>query len=522
MAMLGRFALGFFLSCYLMISVSSLASPDEFLQCLSDKIPGELVYRQSSSSFADVLVSSIRFPNFFTNTTVRPLCIVTPTAACHVQAAVRCGRRQGVRLRVRSGGHDYEGLSYRSVRAEVFGVVDLARLRSITVDEHESTAWVDSGATVGELYYAIAKNNSQLAFPAGECPTLGVGGHFSGGGIGMLMRKYGLSVDNVLDAKLVNAEGELLDRAAMGEEHFWAIRGGGGGSFGIVVSWKIRLVTVPPTVTVFSIAKTVDQGAVDVVTRWQAVGPSLPDELTMRVKVQGQEAVFLAVYLGTCTSLVATMGRDFPELHMTSADCRPMTYLESTALSFTTLAKTGTPEEVLLNRSSSLGFSVKGKSDYVRQPISRDAWEDIFDWFKKNGSGLIMLEPHGGFIGRVSTAATPYPHRRGVLYVIQYLVFWPAAINGGTAQTWLDKFYDFMGRHVTTNPREAYVNFRDLDIGKNTVVDDVSTFESGKVWGERYFMGNYRRLARVKAAVDPTDYFRNEQSTPPLLHGRHN
>jgi hypothetical protein len=422
---------------------------------------------------------------------------------------------------VRSGGHDYEGLSYRSVRPEVFGVVDLAKLRSITVSQRKSTAWIDSGATVGELYYAVGKSDSQLAFPAGECPTLGVGGHFSGGGIGMLMRKYGLSVDNVVDAKLVNAKGELLDRAGMGEDHFWAIRGGGGESFGIVLSWKIRLVKVPPTVTVLSIGKTLDQGAIDIVTRWQVVGPSFPDELTMRVKVQGQEAMFLAVYLGTCSSLEETMRRQFPELNMTSADCRPMTYLNSTALSFTTLAKIGTPEQVLLNRTSSLGLFVKGKSDYVRRPISSDAWKEIFAWFKMNGSGLIMLEPHGGYIGRVPNATTPYPHRDGVLYVIQYLAFWPSS-NGGTAETWLDKFYDFMGHHVTANPREAYVNFRDLDIGQNAVADDgVSAFESGKVWGERYFMGNYRRLASVKAAVDPTDYFRNEQSTPPLRYGHH-
>ncbi|KAK1615001.1 hypothetical protein QYE76_020518 [Lolium multiflorum] len=518
MAMLRRLALAFFLSCF-SCSVPSLASSDDFLQCLAKKIPSELVYKQSSSDFTDVLVSSIRFPNFFTNTTVRPLCIVTPTDAGHVQAAVLCGRRNGVRLRVRSGGHDYEGLSYRSVRPEVFGVVDLAKLRSISVNESESTAWVNSGATIGELYYAIGKNNSELAFPAGECPTLGVGGHFSGGGVGMLMRKYGLSSDNVVDAKLVNAKGELLDRAGMGEDHFWAIRGGGGQSFGIVLSWKIQLLHVPPTVAVFSISKTLDQGAVDIVTRWQVVGPSLPDDLTMRVKVQGQEAMFLAVYLGTCSSLVATMGREFPELNMTSADCRSMTYLESTALSFTTLANIGTPEEVLLNRTSGLDISVEGKSDYVRRPISRAAWNDIFSWFKKNGSGLIMLEPHGGFIGSVPNATTPYPHRDGVLYVIQYLVFWPGA-NGAAPQTWLHDFYDFMGQHVTADPREAYVNFRDLDIGQNAVVDDVSTFESGQVWGERYFMGNFRRLAEVKAQVDPTDYFRNEQTTPPLLHRR--
>ena len=76
-----------------------------------------------------------------------------------------------------------------------------------------------------------------------------------------------------------------------------------------------------------------------------------------------------------------------------------------------------------------------------------------------------------------------------------------------------------MGRYVTKSPREAYINFRDLDIGENKVVNDVSAFGSSKVWGKKYFGGNFKRLAKVKGMVDPTDYFRNEQSIPPLLQG---
>uniref|UniRef100_A0A453SES7 FAD-binding PCMH-type domain-containing protein n=2 Tax=Aegilops tauschii subsp. strangulata TaxID=200361 RepID=A0A453SES7_AEGTS len=264
------------LSCY--ASVPSLASSDGFLQCLSAAIPKQLLYTQSSPSFTSVLVSSIRNPKFSTPGTVRPLCIVTPTNASHVQAAVVCGRRNDVRVRVRSGGHDYEGLSYRSARPEVFAVVDLANLRSVRVDQKAATAWVDSGATLGELYYAISKASRLLAFPAGLCPTIGVGGHFSGGGFGMLLRKYGVAIDNVLDATLVDANGKLLDKQAMGTDVFWAIRGGGGESFGIVLSWKVKLVPVPPAVTMFSVTKSVDEGAVDILTRWQEVAPALPED----------------------------------------------------------------------------------------------------------------------------------------------------------------------------------------------------------------------------------------------------
>jgi FAD/FMN-containing dehydrogenase len=216
-------------------------------------------------------------PRFSTPGTVRPLGIVTPTNASHVQAAVLCGRRHGIRVRVRSGGHDYEGLSYRSERPEAFAVVDLANLRSVRVNRARATAWVDSGATVGELYHAVAKaSGDRLAFPAGLCPTIGVGGHFSGGGFGLLQRKYGIAVDHVIDAVLVDAQGRLLDKKAMGREVFWAIRGGGGESFGIVLSWRVRLVSVPPKVAAFIVPVSVNDGAVDVLTKWQEVARPSP------------------------------------------------------------------------------------------------------------------------------------------------------------------------------------------------------------------------------------------------------
>jgi hypothetical protein len=104
-----------------------------------------------------------------------------------------------------------------------------------------------------------------------------------------------------------------------------------------------------------------------------------------------------------------------------------------------------------------------------------------------------------------------------VLYNIQYIAFWRSGNDDGSpGRNWIS---DFMGQYVTKNPREAYVSYRDLEIGQNTLVDGVSTLDSGKVCGEKYFGGNFQRLATVKGRVDPTYYFRNEQSIPPLLQG---
>ncbi|CAL5042401.1 unnamed protein product [Urochloa decumbens] len=506
----------FFFFCYASTTVSS--QQDAFLKCLSTtSIPSQLLFTPSSASFTPLLKFSIRNPKFFSPSTVRPVVIVTPTNASHVQATVLCGRQSGLRIRVRSGGHDYEGLSYRAVRSEPFAVLDMSLLRSVRVDAQSATAWVDSGAQLGELYYAIGKASNLLGFPAGLCPTVGVGGHFSGGGFGMLLRKYGMAIDNVIDAVLVDAKGRLLNKNTMGSDVFWAIRGGGGESFGVVVSWQVRLVPVPPKVTVFNVPVTASQGAVDVVSRWQQVAPSLPEDLFIRVVVQQQTASFQSLFLGTCDALVPVMSSRFPELRFSRSDCREMTWIQSVPYIY---LGSGSTVEDLLNRSNTasvLSTGNKATSDYVRQAIPRATWASIFSQLAQPNAGLMILDPYGGQIAAVPEAATPYPHRAGVLYNIQYMNFWSVATSDGAVQTkWIRDFYAFMAPHVSANPREAYFNYRDLDLGVNVVVGNVSSYQAGMVWGQKYFKGNYQRLAMAKAQIDPDDYFRNEQSVPPF------
>ncbi|CAN6371963.1 unnamed protein product [Urochloa humidicola] len=505
------------------VFLPSLGDSDDFLQCLSETMPSELVYPQSSTAFMSVLESSVQNPKYLTNTTVRPLCIITASAVPHIQAAVRCGRAHGVRLRMRSGGHDYEGLSYRSVRPEEFAVLDMSRLRTVDVHPAKATVWVDAGATLGELYYAIGRADPRLAFPGGACPTIGISGYLSGGGIGLMMRKYGIGADNVIDAWIVNADGNIIDSvASVDQDLFWAIRGGGGESFGVVVAWQLRLSMVEAMVTVVNVQRTLDQGAAALIAKWETLilQPFLPN-LTIRIIVQDRHVFIQTLFLGRCLRLLRTMRAFFPELGMTESDCREMTWLR--AMAFIGLSSADAPVEGLLNRTNNLGTYVKNKSDYVRRAIGRAGWESIFqEHLSGYGAGLMILEPHGGVVGgAIPDYATPYPHRQGVLYNIQYRVSWWGEANGtaaAVATAWLDGLYGYMEQFVTSNPREAFANYRDLEIGENVVgVDGVMTYESGRVWGEKYFMGNFRRLAAVKGRVDPSDYFRNEQSIPPLL-----
>lgn len=190
---------------------NSSSHHEHFLQCLTlhsqndSSAISEVTYTPSNSSYSSILDVTIQNLRFVTPSSPKPFVIVTPVDVSQIQTTVYCSKKHGLQLRVRSGGHDYEGLSYLS--GVPFVILDMVKFRTIAVDVESGTAWVESGATLGELYYRVAEKSKTLGFPAGVCPTVGVGGHFSGGGYGMMLRKYGLAADNVIDAHLVDVNG---------------------------------------------------------------------------------------------------------------------------------------------------------------------------------------------------------------------------------------------------------------------------------------------------------------------------
>ncbi|KAM0026863.1 putative tetrahydroberberine oxidase [Helianthus debilis subsp. tardiflorus] len=225
-------------------SATSNSDTDRFIRCLNNRsdpsfpITG-LIYTPGNSYFPFVLQNYIRNLRFNESTTPKPILIITAKHVSHIQAAIMCGKDSRLLMKTRSGGHDLEGLSYVTNTNEPFFIVDMFNFRSIDVDIEQETAWVQAGATLGEVYYRIAEKSNIHGFPAGICPTVGVGGHISGGGWGTMMRKYGLSIDNVVDAQLIDVNGKLLNRKSMGEDLFWAITGGGGVSFGVILAYNV-------------------------------------------------------------------------------------------------------------------------------------------------------------------------------------------------------------------------------------------------------------------------------------------
>uniref|UniRef100_A0A6N2N415 FAD-binding PCMH-type domain-containing protein n=1 Tax=Salix viminalis TaxID=40686 RepID=A0A6N2N415_SALVM len=475
MASLKASMLPFLLGLLFSFSWLTSAHPrEDFPKCLSlhfedSAAMSNVFYTPHNSSYSSVLQFSIRNLRF-SSSERKPLAIVTPTNASHIQAAILCSR---LTIRIRSGGHDFEGLSYRA--ALPFVIIDLINLRTINVDAENKTAWVQAGATLGELYYSISEKSRTLAFPAGNCPTVGVGGHFSGGGHGTIVRKYGLASDNVIDAQLIDAKGRILDRASMGEDLFWAIRGGGGQSFGVVVAWKIRLVEVPSTVTMFSVSKTLEQNATKLLIADQ---------------------------------LLPVMQESFPELGLVKDDCFEMSWIES--VFYIGGFPSNASLDVLLNRTPLSLPKFKAKSDYVKEPMPEIAFQGIWDRFFEEHIELstLILIPYGGKMEEISESSTPFPHRAGNLE--------ESKEASDRHMAWIRSLYSYLTPYVSKNPREAYVNYRDLDLGINNLITGSTSFEQASIWGRKYFKNNFDRLVRVKTEVDPTNFFTNEQSIPSL------
>ncbi|KAM4101470.1 hypothetical protein ACB094_05G146300 [Castanea mollissima] len=426
---------------------TSASTDENFLQCLSlhsgnDSI-SKLIYTSSNSSYSAVLKFDIKNTGFSTPSTPKPQVIVTPSLISHIQATLNCSLKHGLQVRVRSGGHDYEGLSY--VSPVPFGLLDLINLRNISVDIENSFAWVQSGATVGEVYYWIASKSRTLGFPAGLCRTMGIGGHFSGGGYGTMMRKYGLAADNVLDTHLIDVK----------------------------------------------VKRNLEQNATKILHRWQYVADKFDTDLFIRVVLTGinssqegnrtMQASFNSLYLGGKDKLLPLMQESFPELGLVSEERTEMSWIQSMVY-FAGFSSEQSPD-ILLTRGPSILY-FKGKSDYVKNPIPEIGLEGIWQrlYEKEAATAMLILTPYGGR-SEISESSIPFPHRAGNIYKIQHLVSWSEEENAAPEKyvNWIRRLYDYMTPYVSQSPREAYLNYRDLAIGK---INEGNTSSSqASIWG---------------------------------------
>ena len=221
-----------------------------------------------------------------------PALIAYAKKTTEVQALVGCAQRAGFNAVPRSGGHHFE--AYSALTGQL--VIDVSHINHVSVASDGKSAVVGAGIRLGALYTELWKYDGKT-FVGGICPTVGLGGLLSAGGFNMQMRNLGFSIDHALSAKVVSADGKLVTASPKeNKDLYWAIRGGGGGTFGIVVEWTLNIIKMPRSAMIEINWPAANRFAV--AQRFLEWGPKAPKELTSQVNVWGSSVQIIGWYYG--------------------------------------------------------------------------------------------------------------------------------------------------------------------------------------------------------------------------------
>jgi FAD/FMN-containing dehydrogenase len=424
-----------------------------------------------------------------------------------VQRCLAFARRFGLPFAARAGGHSYAGYSTSTGL-----VIDVTRMNAVIVNAGTSTATIGAGARLIDVYNTVTQYG--LILPAGSCPTVGISGLTLGGGVGVLSRKYGLTCDNLLSAQIITADGNMLTcEANNNADLFWALRGGGGGNFGIVTSFVLQLHPVA-ALTLF----TLDwpwSAAANVVDAWQNWVSQAPDELwsnclllstndtssTPIVRVNG-------VYVGNAgplnpllNQLVTRVG-SAPAGNYVFTDSLLETMMVEAGCYGISVAACHLPSQ---NPQGQLSRDTSGaKSDYFTNLLPRQGIQVLVNEMSRRqsssilGAGGIGLDSYGGAINRIAPDATAFIHR-DAQFSAQYTANWKADAQDSviTANySWLNDLWQRMRPYASG---AAYQNYVDPDLSN---------------WQQAYYGANLPRLQQIKASYDPGDFFHFAQSIP--------
>ncbi|MBK8026578.1 MAG: FAD-binding oxidoreductase [Chloroflexi bacterium] len=419
-----------------------------------------------------------------------PVVIVRPHDADDVSAAVRFAVQQDLPLAVRGGSHNNGGFA----TIDDGMVIDLSRMRGITVDAQAHVARAQGGITAGE--FTAATSAYGLATPFGDSPTVGVGGITLGGGIGWLTRKYGMTIDSLLAAEVVKADGRVLRASAT--EHpdlFWALRGGGG-NFGVVTTFEFRLYPVETVIggmLMLPATREVIRGVIDLSVR-------APEELGIISAVMRASPMFglpesmagmpvvmvLPVWVGDVEAGQRALD-PFRKLAEPLADMtQPMPYRAIYE------AEGGDiPEHYT---SVARNFLADSLDDAAIEAILAHLAADRVP--SQSAMTAVQIRPLGGAMARVPTDATAFAHRNANLLVVAAAaMFDPSEYDAH--RDWVEGLYQAMRPGATG----AYLNFLEI--------------EGEARLREVYPDKTYQRLAEVKRKYDPDNVFRHNQNIAP-------
>jgi FAD/FMN-containing dehydrogenase len=417
---------------------------------------------------------------------IRPAAVVRCESPQDVATAIAFARRSGLPVAVRSGGHCFAG------RSSTEGLlIDVSPMNAVSVAA-DGLATVGAGARLGQVYDALQAHGRTLA--AGCGPTVGIAGVTLGGGLGILGRSYGVTSDQLAGARVVLADGRMVD---CDDEHepglFWALRGAGGGNFGVVTSLVFR--TVPePQASMFHRTWPFAEAA-EVIADWQQWSPDAPDNVaaSLLIKAPADPSGPIAVNV-------------FGAVHGA-----PPTGVHSSRFGdlWTTGHQTGYRQVKarLAELGDSFGAAAHGpeprhdfsKSEFFAQSLPAATIGELVAHLEKRPAGTaaeLDFSPWGGAYNRVAPDATAFVHRNA-RFLLKQAISVPATATEGeraAAKQWLTESWQFAHPYGTGG---VYQNFPDPDLPD---------------WRSAYYGDNYPRLQQVKATYDPDQVFSFHQS----------
>lgn len=419
----------------------------------------------------------------------RPALIVQCTTAVDVQECVRFAAGHGLLVTVKGAGHNIAG----NAVADDALMIDCSRMKQVIVDPHTRLARVEPGVTLAE--FDAEAQRFGLATPLGINSTTGVAGLTLGGGFGWLTRKFGLTIDNLVSAEVVTADGQL--RQASQREHadlFWAIRGGGG-NFGVVTSFEFRLHEVGPEVLAGLIVHPFEHARA-VVDQYRRFVAAAPDELSCwLVFRQAPPLPFLpAPWHGREILVIAAVyAGDLAEGQRVLAPLRAFGSPIADVIGPTPYAAFQQAFDPLLTP----GARNYWKSHDMQQ-VSDGARDTIIEYVSKLPTAQceIFLGQLGGACARVAPDAMAFS-RRDAEFVLNVHTRWDDPADDARCIAWARGFFKAMEPHALGS---VYVNFMPAD-------------ETDRV--QAAYGPNFARLASIKAAWDPQNLFRMNQNIQP-------
>ena len=442
---------------------------------LAGKLSGQLL-RPGQSGYA---AASRSYNPLFDGR--QPAAIALCGKPADVQACVAAAAESGTPIAARGGGHSYAGYSTPNGAL----VVDLSGLSGITVNPDGSMS-VGAGARLIDVYSAAG--NAGRAIGAGSCPSVGVAGLTLGGGIGVLGRKFGLTCDQLTSATIVTPDEVQRTASANSEpDLFWALRGGGGGNFGIVTSFTFATAAAP-SMLIFTMQ--FPAGSVGAVLgAWQQWATAAPDELWSTCNVAGGSPATCTV-TGTFLGSTSALNTQISAL-IRAAGASPSsrytlskTYLDAMRY-FAGCSSYSTQQCHLNTAGGKLGReSFVASSRMVTSPIS-DPGSIASLCAGKTGLNLVF-DALGGAIGRVAADATAFPYRSALasLQIYQKLTIPQQAATQVVAEV-----RDSLAGPLGTT---GYVNYIDPAMPN---------------WGNAYYGNNLARLRQVAGKYDPHSMF---------------